>query len=328
MASKRSLSMSRALLTRITNATHSRATAPVANDLWKRHLQPENPLWNHVTAMTFTVDDATGSAHVMALIDQRLPHMGLVGYFGATTSESGAVVLTQACDWIKSQGIHDIYGPINGTITADYRLNLDDDYVIPGEPVNPTWYNDIFRQAGFETFNRYVSGLVKHPQVYIRLAMKNKPAKGYEHITIKPFDPRQTKKNIATYHRLMNAIFPANSIYCPAITLQERTYTISVSNTTFNPDYCYFAYDGDQAVGFIVAYPHDGALVLKTVGVLPAYRGKRISNLLVRKVHNQAAQDGLKSAIYSTIRETTKVYKMKRPGLKIFRRYVTMHKAL
>lgn len=327
MASKYSLQTSLELLTRITNETYDPATAPIANALWQQHLHYKNPLWKHLTMKTFVTDNSNGSAHVIAFTDARLPNKGFVGYFGATSPATGAAVLAQANSWLKTKGIHDIYGPINGTITADYRFNLDPDHKIPGEPVNPTWYIDIFHQAGFETFNRYVSGLVKHPQLYIRLAMSKKPTKGYEHIALRPFDPN-TKRNIPVYHQLMNAIFPANSIYCPIITLEERTYNIVSSGTLFNPDYCYFAYDGDKAVGFIVAYPYNGNLVLKTVGVLPKYRGKRIANLLVHKVHAQAKKDNLRRAIYSTIRDTTKVYKMKRPGLKIFRHYITMHKTL
>lgn len=328
MVSARQLQASRALLTRITNQTHTQQTAPIANALWQRHLQPENPLWQHVSAKIFTIDDKAGTAHVMAIIDKRLPGMGLVGYFGATNPDAGRKVLNQACDWLKQQGINDVYGPINGTITADYRLNTADDYQIPGEPVNPSWYIDVFESAGFGVFNRYVSGLVRHPRLYIRLAMPRRSTKGLDHIRLEPFSGTLTKRSIATYHQLMNAIFPANSIYCPVITLAERTYNLKSSNAHFDPRYSYVAYDGKKAVGFIVAYPLQGSLVIKTIGVLPEYRGKRVSNLLVRKVHDQAEKDGLKTAIYSTIRESTKVYKMKRPGLSIHRRYVTFHRSL
>lgn len=328
MVSAQQLKQSRLLLTRITNLTHTKQTATVANRVWLRHLQPKNPLWQHVSTKIFTVDDHTGTAHVIALIDKRLPGIGLVGYFGATTQSAGSNVLTRACNWLKLQGLKDVYGPINGTITADYRLNIADDYQIPGEPVNPTWYIDVFENVGFRVFNRYVSGLVRHPRLYIRLAMPKRSTKDVEHIHLQPFDTTLTKRSVKAYHQLMNAIFPSNSIYCPVISLAERTYNLVSSQTRFDPNYSYIAYDDDKAVGFIVAYPLHESFVIKTIGVLPEYRGKRVSNLLVRTVHDQAEKDGLKTAIYSTIRESTKVYKMKRPGLTIHRRYVTLHRSL
>ncbi len=329
MVNKQTLKSSLDLLTDITNQSYSVDVAPIANNLWRKQLQLRNPLWKNVTVQSFSVQNNDGSAHVIAMIDKRLPNMGLVGFFGATTKESGTEVLRLACKWLKKQpGIKDAYGPINGTITNDYRFNFADDCLIPGEPVNPTWYIDVFQQAGFEVFNRYVSGIVRHAQLYIRLAMRNKAVRGYRHITLHNFQATHEKQNLTIYHNLMNAIFPANSIYCPVITLEERTYNMEKSNPLFDPNYCYFAYDQTKPIGFIVAYPHEGNLVIKTIGLLPEYRGKRISDLLVRKVHDQAKKNGLKSAIYSTIRTTTAVYKMKRPGLKIYRRYATMRKKL
>ncbi len=336
MVSRRSLKTSLNALVEITNKTHKTDIAPIANAIWRKQLQYNNPLWKHVDAQAFMVQHKDGStAHVMAMVDQRLPKLGLVGFFGATNVELGVEVLQQACEWLKNRhGIKDVYGPINGTITCSYRFNLDNDYAIPGEPVNPVWYVEVFKQAGFNVFNRYVSGVAKHAMLYIKFVTRKKPAKGYRHIILQPFAAENSamagkpSPNLKIYHQLMNDIFPLNSIYCPVISLEERAYNMAGSEHTFDPRYCFFAYDGKRPVGFIVAFAHNGNLVLKTVGLLPEYRGKKLSDLLVRRVHEQAKKDGLKSAVYSTIRTTTQVYKMKRPGVRVFRRYITMHKAI
>lgn len=329
MVNKRELKTSLSLLTKITNETHNDDIAPIANSVWHKHLQSNNPLWRYIDAKAFILQDKRGSAHVMAMVDKRMPTIGLVGFFGATNIYSGVKVLQQACNWLKKQySLNDVYGPINGTITSDYRFNLADDYRIYGEPVNPTWYVDIFSKAGFKVFNRYVSGIAKYAQLYIRFVTRKKAVTGYEHITLHSFDPKYHKQNLAKYHELMNAVFPSNSIYCPVITLEERIYNVSNSGHLFDPKYCYFVYDGGKTIGFIVAYPYTGDMVIKTIGLLPEYRGKRLSDLLVRRVHEQAKKDGLKSTIYSTTRTTTNVYKKKRPGVRVFRRYITMHKTL
>lgn len=328
MVSQHSLKTSLTLLTDITNQTHSAELGKVANAIWQKQLNPSNPLWQHVATQIFSVQNKTGSAHVMALVDARMPKLGLVGFFGATTVESGVEVLRQACDWLKQRGLTDAYGPINGTITGDYRFNLSEDYRISGEPVNPSWYIDVFRLAGFAVFNRYISGIARHPYLYIRFVTSKKPVAGYEHISLRPFDPKRSKQNLATYHKLMNAIFPAQSIYCPTITLQERAYNMAGPSPLFYPKYCYFLSDKAETIGFIVAYPQADKLILKTIGLLPEYRGKKLSDLLVRRVHDQAKHDGLKTVVYSTIRVGNAVHKMKRPGVKIYRRYITLHKSL
>ncbi len=126
----------------------------------------------------------------------------------------------------------------------------------------------------------------------------------------------------------MNAIFPHNSIYCPVITWEERVYNVADHDPIFDPNYSYFLEDNGKAIGFIVAYPYQQNLIVKTIGLLPEYRNKNLSGILIKKVHDKANADGLKAAIYSTIRVGNAVYNMKRPGVRVFRRYMTMHKAL
>jgi len=53
-----------------------------------------------------------------------------------------------------------------------------------------------------------------------------------------------------------------------------------------------------------------------------------LSGLLIKKVHEEAKHNHLKVAIYSTIRVGNAVYKTKLPGVKVYRKYITMHKHL
>jgi GNAT superfamily N-acetyltransferase len=134
--------------------------------------------------------------------------------------------------------------------------------------------------------------------------------------------------DLKIYHKLMNAIFPDNSIYCPVLSWEERVYNVVDHDPIFDPDYSYFLEDKGNTIGFIVAYPHQQNLIVKTIGLLPDYRNKNLSGILIKRVHDQAEKDGLKAAIYSTIRVGNAVYKMKRPGVKVYRKYVTMRKHL
>ena len=326
MLDKKTFAASRKLLTEITLHSYPADIAPIACKTWKRQLQDTNPLWQHLDAKALTHKSSLGQAHIIAFVDRRLPKLGMIGFFGATSHDAGNEVLRQACDWLRNKGMRDVYGPINGTITLDYRFNTSNDLQIPGEPVNPTWYIDIFRDAGFAPYNQYVSGKVRFPYLYTCLFTRRAPVSGYAHIELIPFESLTPTTALQHYHELMNHIFPDNSIYCPEISFDERIYNVPAAS--FVPKYCYFAYDGDTPVGFIVSRPYQNSLVLKTIGVLPQYRGKGIADILVRRVHQQAKSDGLKRAIYSTTRLSTRVYAKKRPGVNVFRHYMTLHKVL
>jgi hypothetical protein len=316
-------------LTNITKETYNPNIRDEALAMWHTYFQAKNPLWQHITAKPFSVDGPEGSAHVMAIVDKRLPGKGLVGFFACTTPASGVQVLDQATAWLKKQpGVTDVYGPINGTITRDYRFNVEDDYQIPGEPINPSWYINVFKQAGFKIFNRYVSGIAKHYQVFIKFKTLRRPSADYAHIVLRPFSTDAQMDDLKTYHSLMNDIFPHNSIYCPVLSWEERVYNVAGHQPIFDPKYSFFLEDDGKAIGFIVAYPYNQQLIIKTIGLLPQYRKKNLSGLLLKQVHDQAEADGLGAAVYSTIRVGNAVYKMKRPGVKIHRRYVTLHKAL
>lgn len=310
------------LLKAITLQTHNDGIAPIAMKLWKRQLRPENPLWGNITAKPFSISD---KAHVVAMLDPRLPGLGLVGFFGCVDVSSGAQVLLNACDWLKTQGVNNAYGPINGTITKSYRLNLADDFRVPGEPVNPVFYLDAFREAGFETFNQYVSGLTKHYHLFNRLFIRL-PKKEYAHLTVRTFSEGNQVEDLKIYHRLMNRIFPSQSIYCPEIAWEERYYNMSDENPIFNSRYSYFLEDNGKPIGMLVAQPYQNKLCVDLLGLLPEYRGRHVAGLLIRKVHEQASQDNLEAAIYALIRVGNRVYKMRRPGVNVYRRYVTMRK--
>jgi hypothetical protein len=320
------LSASQDQLIKIAQSTHNTQILPIAISLWRRHLNPENPLWNYVKAHPFSVDSSQGSAHALGLIDSRLPNIGLLGYFACSDRTTGAQVLTQATEWFsKAYNIHTVYGPINGTITSDYRLNLQPDYYFPSEPVNPLVHIEAFQDAGFNVFNKYTSAITKQYRSIDKFLSK-KLAQEYEHILLRPFDITNQLSDLNLYHNLMNRIFPPLSIYCPIISWEEREYNLATKDPIFDPKYTYFIESMFGVIGFVVAFSYNNHLILKTIGILPEHRKKGLFELLVKKVHDQANQDKLEAAIYATIRVGNVISKIKIPGVINFRDYVTMHK--
>ena len=317
-----------ALLT-LTERSHPPPIAGPAEAVWRHHLRAANPLWQRVAARPFAVTGPDGPrAHVMALVDRRLPGLGLVGFFACTDPEAGIRVLDEAGAWLRDRfGLEAVYGPINGTITRDYRLNMAGDCQIPGEPVNPAFYPEVFEQAGFEVFNRYMSGrcVEYRPLVDFLRQIKPPPSADYR---LRPLGAGSPEADLRTYHRLMNQVFPANSIYCPRISLAERRFNLGPRTSRFDPRYSYFLDDRGRSVGFVVGFVHRDELVIKTLALLPSHRHLNLSTLLIERVHDQAAADGLGAAIYSTVRAGNVVDRWDRPGVDVFRHYVTLRRDL
>lgn len=320
------LSTSQEQLIGIAHSTYNSEILPIAISSWRRHLNQENPLWSHVAARPFSIDSGPHSAHVLAIVDPRLPNIGLVGYFACSDRMTGAQALSEATKWLANEkGIHRVYGPVNGTITNDYRLNLKPNCYFPSEPVNPFVHVEAFQEAGFNVFNKYISAMTKHYR-HIDKFLSKKLSKEYEHVTLRPFDITRQISDLQIYHNLMNAIFPSLSVYCPKISWEEREYNLATKDPIFDPKYTYFIESKYGVIGFVVAFTYNNQLVLKTIGILPEHRKNGLFELLVKKVHDQARFEQLEAAIYATIRVGNAISRIKIPGVTIFRHYITMYK--
>ena len=62
-------------------------------------------------------------------------------------------------------------------------------------------------------------------------------------------------------------------------------------------------------------------LTLKTICVLPVYRGLGLGNALAYKIHLDAKNNGFKKIIYALIREGNSINNFPKEGTVIFRRY-------
>lgn len=317
-----------AQLTEIVNKTHNILYKDLVIEKWKKHLNEKNPIWNYLDVKKSFIKKSGNSAHSIAFIDKRLPSIGFIGFFESTNKVLGHKVIEENCEWLKGKNIKQIFGPINGSITVDYRFNLSEDYIVPGEPINPRWYIDVFKESNFDIYNRYVSGISRHYSVFIKFINLYRPTMDTKNICLRPIETKNGLDDLKVYHNLMNAIFPSNSIYCPKISLKERLYNIRDDLNIFDPKYSFFLEDDGEPIGMIVAYSYNNDLIIKTLGIIPEYQNKRLSGLLIKKVHDQAQKYGLNNAIYSTIRVGNRIYRMKRPGVKIFRRYVTLSRFL
>lgn len=293
---------------------------------WEKSLGQENPSWEYIGFETHIVETGNELGHVFSMVDTRMPDIGFVGYFAATSENAGVQVLNQASDCLKRRGIKEVYGPIDGTIINNYRLNEGPGSLFPGEPINPEFYIECFNVAGFVTYNTYQTGSSSLKNMkFLQLFMKP-PTDNFPQISMRNFDQSKFNEELSTLADLVNTIFPSQSEYCTAYSRDEFFYIFGQQKEMFDSRYCIFLEDDGTAVGAIYCYKYNDSLIIKTIGVIEQYQGTGISKLLIKEVHKRALADGLKTAIYALVRNDNRVSKMKRPGVKITRQYITMKK--
>lgn len=328
MSNKATLANSREFLTNINQEVLAGDELRYSQLIWDKGLREDNPAWKYIKYKMFVVDGSIGKAHVLAMIDKRLPNIGLVGYFATNSIDAGVRVLKMACKYLKKEGLTRVYGPIDGTIINNYRLNLDPEYYFPGEPINPKMYLETFSKADFEEHNRYHTGETSVRNVkFMNLFMKP-PLNKYPKARIRSFDPNNFDNDFTLMIDLFNQIFAQLSIYCTKYTDEEFRHIFEDQRHLFTSEHAKFLLDGEKAIGAILSYPYKDSLIIKTVGVLPKYQGTGLSKMLISSIHDAAHEGGLKKIIYALVRQGNSIDKMKRPGVKITRNYMTMVKEI
>jgi hypothetical protein len=203
-------------------------------------------------------------------------HLGMIGSFEAQNDPARvSVLLHDAANWLREQGATQIVGPMDGDTWHRYRVNAGpfDRPPFLLEPVNPPYYDALWRAAGFEVLERYSS---KRVDDVSRLASQLAPmreravARGYR---IRPIDPSRLTEELTLVWRLSLEIFRGNPFYSD-IALDEFLALYDGIERLLVHELVLFIQQGDETAGFLFAYPDSDSRTVnyKTIGVVPAHR--------------------------------------------------------
>lgn len=313
-------------LTSIANTHYPDSIRDYAINLWQSLLVDSNPTWKYQKHKVFIVDEGGDTACVLAIIDSRLPKIGIVGFFAASNATVGSRVLQQASDYLASLGKKQMVGPIDGLLLYNYRLNSDDTLDFFGEPVNPGYFIDAFKDAGFTVCNEYVSGVTQKYQLLDKLLGPG-PIKKYPSAVVRNFNTATMQQDFAIMANISQSIFSSLSLYCPDFSTDEMMFLSQISKSVdFNPRYTQILEVEGKPVGGIMSIRNNDRLIVKTLGVIPEYQGTGLGRMLIHSMHQNAKEDGIKEIVYALIRRGNRVDKMPRPGVKVYRKYYTFIK--
>lgn len=152
------------------------------------------------------------SAFVNPLITEDGAPLGTIGRFECEEDQEAATRLIDiALAWLGTEGVKMVWGPMNGTIWAPYRLMTQGFEAMPfyGEPYNKPYYPQLFEGAGFTAFKHWRSDIVlatdMRPIVAkTRLRYDKALGEGY---MVRPLDMRRFDDELAILHLLITDSF-------------------------------------------------------------------------------------------------------------------------
>jgi GNAT superfamily N-acetyltransferase len=242
------------------------------------------------------------------------------GYWESTGLQGADVPLFARAAAIASErwGAEDLYGPINFTTFGDYRLRLTCEpggLTFPDEPYNPAAYPRLLEESGFTTDQLYLTqvGNIEAGRMvreWKRPKLEELLSQGYK---LETLTHSMWIDSLVELHPQIDHIFGANFAYSAIsfAAFSEKCGEGYIRRACPETSVMLRGPSGDLA-GFFLVYPHYGPLVAqaagerrvaaadlsydahyealsagawtgcvaKTVGVMPAHRGKGVMSAL------------------------------------------------
>ncbi len=228
-----------------------------------------------------------------------------IGNFdGLDDREAVGSVLRRAVAWAKDEGAEEVVGPMNGDTWHDYRFNMGpfEEPLFLKEPYNREYYPALWKDAGFRLLQEYRS--CRHDDL-IAAREHNRPryeelvAAGY---TVEPMTESPFEEVVDRVYEMVRGIFDEAYLYTE-ISREAFGALYAGAEPILSGDLCFFIVDADgEDAGFCFAFPgyarallmakargdHEKLLIspeqnvgnVKTVGVMPAHRGKGMAGAI------------------------------------------------
>jgi len=225
---------------------------------------------------------------------------GYIGNFEMADKELGRQQLYEYVQQLQATGHKRIIAPINGNTWQQYRLVswTNNDPAFPLEPQNPLWHCDIYEELGFRPIMKYRSDKFRLGKVQPINCGRQIVIRGLASQTDLPLlynISRDGFKENFLYSDISFTEFA--KLYIPVLPLLDPALTIIAE------------IDGIPA-GFIFSFMHGDNLVLKSMAVLPQYRGCGVGARLINAVLRAAQQKGAKTAIAALMADGNNSYKI------------------
>jgi hypothetical protein len=191
-------------------------------------------------------------------------------YFDAVDDVQVSRKLFEAAfDWARARGLDTIYGP-QGLLRADGHGLLVEGFehrAVIGISYNHAYYAGLVEDAGFvkshDYHSTYLSAGYDLPQRFYDIAERVKARRGFR---IQSFTRRKELVALApVLHQIYETAFVQVWGYYP-VSLSEIEALIGRISSIADPRLIKLVLKGDQAIGFIIAYPDVGEAIQRIKG--------------------------------------------------------------
>jgi GNAT superfamily N-acetyltransferase len=253
--------------------------------------------------------------HVLGRISANLslrdPERGYIGMFDAEKDSSDAVasaLIRAAEDWLLSQGVNRVYGPVNYSTFFDYRFEVarsgtEEKFPFFWEPRNPAHFPQWFLKNGYQVADEYFSRAFHRVQLILPVSQHR-----YDDALKAGFSTRTLDLSGNAAHELkmlskINAGSFEESFIAEAF--DEQLYRALIAPQYFSrlSEYTFFLLNpAGEEIGYFFLFVENGYLVWKTVAILPEYQGAGLASFGIHHALQLALKSGVDKLLAALIR--------------------------
>lgn len=200
-----------------------------------------------------------------------------------------------------------LLGPMNGSTWENYRFGIDHNnppFFL--EPYQPLYYNQHFKNAGFELIASYFTNIDHHFKYDHPDILKREIELYADGVRIRSIDLEYFEEEIARIYDFTSQAFKTNFLYTP-ISKDAFLKKYAQAKHLIDPDFTLLAEDSENnLIGFYFC-THDflnqneKSLIVKTLARHPDRKWKGLGHVMGNAVYRKAASRGYKSAIHPFI---------------------------
>ncbi len=244
-----------------------------------RQVDPDRPVTEgHRVHNVLVTRGGEPVARASAIVNPDLSHdgeaVGQVGFFEALEDYEAAAAALDACvAWLREQGLHRVWGPMNFSIWHSYRLmtrGFETDAFL-GEPRNPAYYPEFFTRYGFAPQARWFSWDLALPHLQ-GMYMASEALKGsqfeegYRYEPFRTGDDAAFAEDLRRAHEVLSDGFAENLGFTP-LPFEEFVALFGGMRPFLIPDLSPFAADpAGNTIGFGYLYPDAGPALRELKG--------------------------------------------------------------
>jgi hypothetical protein len=206
--------------------------------------------------------------------------------------------------WAEKNGFGTILGPINGSTWDNYRFSTHhNDPLFLSESYHPLYYNDLFKQVGFEVILNYQSRIERNITLRTEKVAGKIHDSGLNGMTVRELDASKLDEELERLYPFVKAAFERNILYTP---VSRETFYRKYAGVIrqLGTRYVLLAERNNELVAFVFAFRNQlekskKQLIYKTVARKYGKENAGAGHVLALEVMKRAVEDGMEDAIHA-----------------------------